>query len=110
MEQRLFRNSAKILAFFCIFVSLISQNFHFVALTAFVIAGCFFAMGHAQSLEYDHERAYPVFAFNNKAELFCNIGWIGLILLSVFLMDHFFLASIKMVAWNSIISSSAGLK
>lgn len=97
MGQRYYRASAKALAVFCVFLSLLSQNFHSVALTAFAAAACFFCMSYAESLEFDTERPYPILAFSHKTELFCNCGWMGLVLLAVYWINKLCLPVLAVV-------------
>jgi len=86
MAQRYYWLSAKILAVVSLLFSFLSENFYYVAGTAFAIAGCLYIMSHAQRHEYDPERAYELFSLEDKAQSFCHIGWAGLILLSCFML------------------------
>lgn len=95
MEQRYYRATARLLAIFCVSLSLLSENFHSVALTALAAAVCFFCMSYAESLEFDRERPYPILAFSHKTELFCNCGWMGLVLLSVYWINQVCLPAIS---------------
>lgn len=90
MAQKYFRYSARMLAVICFLLSFGSLDLKYVAMISAVIAFCLYFLERSEELEYDRERNYRVFSFNEEAAVsLCNFGWTGLVFLTSLLVFKF---------------------